>query len=261
MKNIVIIIAICIYCSSCVNERKFTYFRDVPDTIALFNIADTGYKPVIIKPDDLLQINISSPNPEANTFFVSPGTSSSSINGTTTTASANNMANTYLVDKDGVIELPIVGRVNVKGLTTIQVKDEIKNKVLTFLKDPIVTVRLQNFKITVLGEVNRPANYIVPNERVSLLDAIGMAGDLTLYGQRENVLLIRELEGKKVLTRLNLNNSNLFQSPYYYLQQNDIVYVEPNKARVASTDMTRIRNFTIITSLTSLATIIIARLF
>jgi polysaccharide export outer membrane protein len=120
-------------------------------------------------------------------------------------------------------------------------------------------VRLQNFKITVLGEVNRPANYIVPNERVSVLDAIGMAGDLTIFGKRENVLLIREQAGKKNLVRLNLNSSNIFRSPYYYMQQNDIIYIEPNKSKAASTDMAQIRNISLITSLASVAILLITR--
>jgi polysaccharide export outer membrane protein len=100
----------------------------------------------------------------------------------------------------------------------------------------------------------------VPNERISVLDAIGMAGDLTIFGRRDNVLLVREREGKKVLTRLNLNSSDLFRSPYYYLQQNDLLYIEPNKSKAATNDMAQIRNISIITSLATLATIIISRL-
>jgi polysaccharide export outer membrane protein len=168
--------------------------------------------------------------------------------------------NTYLVDKQGGIELPLIGWLSLRGLSTVQAKEVVKDKVSAFLKNPIVTVRLQNFKVTVLGEVNRPSNYIVPNERVSVLDAIGMAGDLTLFGRRENVLLIRENEGKKILARLDLNSSKLFQSPYYYLQQNDILYVEPNKQRAASSDMTTLRNVSLITSLAGLATIVVSQL-
>lgn len=244
---------------SCANPRQFTYFKDVPDTIGNFYIADTGYTSITIKPDDLLQINISSPNPEATSFFLTPSINAPTAGGAV--ASSMPTMNTFLVDKDGGIDIPLIGRVIVKDLTTFSVKNAIKNKLATYLKDPIVTVRLQNFKITVLGEVNRPANYVVPNERVSVLDAIGMAGDLTIYGRRENILLIREQEGKKTLTRLDINNSKFFQSPYYYLQQNDILYVEPNKQRAASSDMTTLRNVSIITSLAGLATIIVTQLF
>lgn len=243
----------------CSTPRKFTYFKDIADTITSYNIADTGYKPLVIKADDVLQVNISSPNPEATSFFITQGTNTANPAGAVTNPPAT--PNTYLVDKDGGIDIPLIGRVVVKGLSTAEAKSTIKTKVNTYLKDAIVTVRLQNFKVTVLGEVNRPANYIVPNERVSLLDAIGMAGDLTIFGRRENILLIREQEGRKTLVRLNLNNSLLFQSPYYYLQQNDIVYVEPNKQREASSDMTTVRNVSIITSLAGLATIIVTQLF
>jgi polysaccharide export outer membrane protein len=260
MKYLFVGCYLAIILSSCSNQRRFTYFKDVPDTISSLSISDTGYKPILIKSDDVLQVNISSPNPEATSFFVTQGNSSGSFTGVPGSEPAAAM-NTYLVDKDGGIDLPLVGRIMLKGLTISEAKNVIKKKLSTFLKDPIVSLRLQNFKVTVLGEVNRPANYIVPNERVSVLDALGMAGDLTIFGQRENILLIREQEGKKILTRLNLNNSRLFQSPYYYLQQNDILYVEPNKQRAASSDMTTMRNISIFTSVASLATILVTQLF
>lgn len=267
MKYLIILIVIFAYCTSCSNPRNFTYFKDVSDTTTYYSIPDTGYKELRIKPDDILIISISSPNPEANSFFVTPGVTTavnsnpaSGAASMTGSLAAPSTGSTFLVDKNGGIDVPLIGGVMVSGLTTIQAKEVIKTKVSTYLKAPIVSVRLQNFKITVLGEVNRPANYIVPNERVSILDAIGMAGDLTIFGRRENVLLIREKDGRKVLTRLNLNSSLLFRSPYYYLQQNDIVYVEPNKAKAASNDMAQIRNISIFTSLASLATIIISRL-
>ncbi|GEO09897.1 polysaccharide biosynthesis protein [Segetibacter aerophilus] len=245
--------------SSCSNSRQFTYFKDLADTITSYSISDTGYKSLTIQADDVLQINVSSPNPEATSFFVIPGTNGANTAGGVTTNSAT--PNTYLVDKEGGIDIPLIGRVELKGLTTSEAKVVIRDKLSLYLKEPIVTIRLQNFKVTVLGEVTRPANYIVPNERVSVLDAVGMAGDLTIFGRRENVLLIREQQGKKTLTRLNLNSSALFQSPYYYLQQNDIIYVEPNKQRAASSDMTTIRNVSIITSLAGLATIVVTQLF
>jgi polysaccharide export outer membrane protein len=258
MKQFIAVLIVILFLVGCSNQRKFTYFKNVPDTIHNFYIADTGYKSLTIKADDVLQINISSPNTEATSFFITQGTNTANPTGIVNSTPAT--PNTYLVDKEGGIDLPLIGRVPVKGLTTSAAKTYIKSKVAIYLKDPIVTVRLQNFKVTVLGEVNKPANYIVPNERVSLLDAIGMAGDLTIYGHRENVLLIREQEGRKVLERLNLNNSSLFQSPYYYLQQNDIIYVEPNKSKEASSDLTTARNISIISSLAGLATIIATQL-
>lgn len=268
MKYILTLSLLFIFCIGCSNQRNFTYFKDISDTASSISIADTGYKELLIKADDILTISVSSPNPEANIFFNAPGVNSitngttGTIPGATPSSSLTTplIANTYLVDKSGEIEMPLIGKVILKGLTTIQAKEVIKAKVTTYLKEPIVSVRMQNFKITILGEVNRPANYIVPNERVSVLDAIGMAGDLTIYGKRENLLLIREKDGRKVLTRLNLNSSKLFSSPYYYLQQNDILYVEPNKSKAAANDIAQIRNVTIFTSIASLATIIVSRL-
>jgi polysaccharide export outer membrane protein len=258
MKCFLAIVTIGMCCIACSNPRRYTYFKDLSDTLNTYNIPDTGYNLLTIKADDVLQINISSPNPEATSFFLTQGTNTINPTGATNTTAAT--PNTYLVDKEGGIDVPLIGRIVVKGQTTAEARSAIKSKVSTFLKDPIVSVRLQNFKVTVLGEVNRPANYVVPNERVSLLDAIGMAGDLTIYGRRENVLLIREQEGKKTLSRLNLNSSNLFQSPYYYLQQNDILYIEPTKSKASGSDLTAARNVSIIASLAGLATIIISQI-
>ena len=131
---------------------------------------------------------------------------------------------------------------------------------LAYLKEPIVTVRFQNFKVTVLGEVAKPGTYIISNDRISILDALGMAGDLTIFGKRENVMLIREKNGQKIISRLNLKNSQLFLSPDYYLQQNDLVYIEPNKTKIVNSDRTTVRNITIITSLISLTTVLLSRL-
>lgn len=257
MKNILLpLIIVLLFCSCGPDKRLFSYFRDISDSAQNLVIADTGYKALTIKGDDLLQINISSPNPEANAFFTTPGANINSMNNP---AGSTPTPNTYLVDKEGGIDLPLIGRVQIEGLTTGEARNLLTNKLSKFLKDPIVTVRLQNFKITVLGEVLRPANYVITNERVSILDALGMAGDLTIFGKRENVLLIREKNGKKIINRMNLNNSAIFQSPNYYLQQNDIVYVEPNNTKIINSDRTTLRNITIITSLISLVTILLTR--
>lgn len=257
MKNIIYPLVFVILVSSCSpDKRLYSYFRDVSDSAKDLTILDTSYKALTIKVDDLLQINVSSPNPDANAFFTTPGSNINTINNP---AGSTPTPNTYLVDKEGGIDMPIVGRIMLLGLSTVEAKDLIRNKLLTYLKDPIVNVRLQNFKITVLGEVEKPSNFIITNERVSIIDALGMAGDLTIFGKRDNILLIREKDGKKVINRLNLNKSGLFTSPYYYLQQNDIVYVEPNKTKIINSDRTTIRNITITTSLLSLVTILLTR--
>ncbi len=223
---------------SCSNTKNITYFQDLTDTSKIYTqYIKTTYE-TVLQPDDLIGINVTSNNPEATSIFnmqgslipLSPGLS----NGITSApvASNNQSENAYLVDKQGFIDFPVLGRINVKGLTIQQLKDSLKTRLNQYLQDPIVNIRLLNYKVTILGEVQRPASYTIPSERITIMDAIGLAGDLTIYGKRENVLLVREENGQRKFIRLNLNSSNLFESPYYYLKQNDILYIEPSKAKV-----------------------------
>ena len=154
-----------------------------------------------------------------------------------------------MVDKNGNISLPILGTIKVAGLTTFEAKAAVKERAEKFFKDPDVQLRFANFTITVLGEVAHPSSFIIPNERISVLDALGLAGDLTIYGRRDNVLVIRDNNGKKELSRLNLNSSDIFQSPFFYLTQNDIVYVQPNKSKAIQADAEQTRIITIAASI------------
>ena len=139
----------------------------------------------------------------------------------------------YLVDQNGDIDFPILGKIHVEGLTRMQVTELIKQKLMSedLIKDPIVTVQFLNFKVSVMGEVTRPGTFDISGDRITLLEALSMAGDLTIYGERKNILLIRDNNGKKEFHRFDLTATDLLESPYFYLQQNDIVYVEPNKAK------------------------------
>jgi polysaccharide export outer membrane protein len=141
------------------------------------------------------------------------------------------VADGYLVDQNGEVDFPVVGRVKLGGLTREQAVNKLTEAVNQYVKSPIVTVRLLNFKITVIGEVNRPSTFTVPTEHINVLEALGLAGDLTPYGRRENILLLREKDGVRTTTRLNLNSKVLLNSPYFYLQQNDLLYVEPDKIK------------------------------
>lgn len=251
----------CLYLSACTSSKNISYFKDVPDTLAQKKeITQVTYITPVIQPDDILQVSVQTLDPNVGSLSIQQGNSTLPSG----SASLNNPAsgsgvNGFIVDKQGYVILPLLGKIKAQGKTTDEIRDEIHAKALEFYKDPIVNVRYANFKITVLGEVARPSSYVMPNEKVSLLDALGAAGDLTIYGKRENVLLVRDKNGKKEFARFNLNNSNLFTSPYYYLQQGDLIYVEPNRAKVVSTDAARLRAITIITSAVSLVTIIIAR--
>jgi polysaccharide biosynthesis/export protein len=209
---------------SCVDTRQATYFNGVNDgTIT----TQTPVPESIIRPNDLLSITVTSLNATATEIFNTPNTAGSQP--------GQGVAG-YLVNSDGSIQFPMLGSIKASGFTKEQLKESIRKSITDrqLLKDPIVNIRYLNFRVTVLGEVRNPTVLTIPNEKVSLLEAIGLAGDLTIYGKRENVLIVREENGQKLIKRINLNSSELLSSPYYYLKSDDVVYVEPNKAKVAS---------------------------
>ena len=253
--------------SSCAHSKKITYFQDLKDTAKIYSQPINGTYEPKIQPDDVLGISVNSINPQATAIFNIQGNNASQLAPLTnagaavnTTSGQNNAAlNGYLVSKKGDIDFPVLGKLEVTGLTTSQLSDTLKSKLDQYLKDPIVNVRLLNYKVTVLGEVNRPSSYSITSERISVVDAIGMAGDLTIDGKRENVLLIREENGERKFIRLDLNSSTLFQSPYYYLKQNDIVYVEPSKSKAQSSAQSTFRFIAITISVVSLLLITIYR--
>ena len=216
--------------SSCFSTKKTTYFRKLEDTSIVSKIEN---KATIIQRNDLLTITVSSLNPDASKIFndIHSGSGFSSVVSGTITQSFG-----YLVDQYGYIQFPILGNVKAEGLTTKALKDTIYNQIVLrkILIDPIVSVRYLNFKISVLGEVEHPAVYNIPNEKITFLEALTLAGDMTIYGKRNNVLLIREEEGQRKLIRLNLKTAELFSSPYYYLKSNDIIYIEHNRAKIAN---------------------------
>ena len=145
----------------------------------------------------------------------------------------------YLVDTNGDIDFPILGKLHVAGLTRLQLTDMIKQRLIDedLIKDPIVTVQFLNYKVSVMGEVNRPGSFNISGDRITLLEALSMAGDLTIYGRRDRVAVIREKDGKRTILMHDLRSSDIFNSPCYYLQQNDIVYVEPNKAKAGQSEI------------------------
>ncbi|ULQ57954.1 polysaccharide biosynthesis/export family protein [Flavihumibacter rivuli] len=230
LRPFAIIILVAALFASCASPEKARYFNGV--TEGQFNTNYNAPDPVIQK-GDILSITVSSLNPEASKIFNAPITNVPSSN----TVSSISEVTGYLVGPDGKITFPVLGDVTAEGLTKKQLTDHIKNDLLEkkLLVDPIVTIRIMNFRVTVLGEVGRPGVVNVPNEKISILEAVGFAGDMTLYAKRDNVLLIREENGKKITRRLNLNNDDIFRSPYFYLKSNDIVYVEANKSKVQST--------------------------
>lgn len=221
---------IVLFSISCTTTKKTVYFYNVQDTTFLQHNREVQTP---IQENDILSITISSLNFEASAIF-NP-TYNNNIRSTTVTGT-NTEPGGYLVSSDGTIQLPVLGSIKAAGLTKKELKDNITNMILSkkLLVDPLVEIRFLNFEVTVIGEVAHPTVITVPSEKISLIKAIGLAGDLTIYGKRDNILLIRDENGIKKTRHINLNSSNFFNSPYYYLHPNDVVYVEPNRAKVAS---------------------------
>lgn len=224
---------LCLLCSSCSSSRQVSYLQklneEFRDTLIEYDAR--------IMPKDLLTISVSCSEPEAAlpSNLVVPA-SQTGIN-STNLVSQPTLQN-YLVNNQGEIVFPVLGTLKVGGMTTQETSELIVGKLERYLKErPIVTVRLVNYKISVIGEVSRPGVYTVNNEQVNVFEAVAMAGDLTIYGKRDNVHIIRTVDGKQKLITINLNDENIIYSPDFYLRQNDILYVEPNKAKKQSANI------------------------
>ncbi len=232
-KQAIIFAIAAVLCYSCTSTRKLVYFNGVQDSV-FHSVNKTSE--VIIAPNDILSINVSSLNTEASAIF---NPDAQSLTRSTTITGAYSERGGYLVNADGFIQFPVLGQIKAAGLTKEQLKDMILQPILAqkLLKDPLVEIRFLNYEVTVLGEVGNPTVITVPNEKISMLKAIGLAGDLTIHGKRNNVLLIREDSGSRVTHHVDLTSPDFLSSPFYYLQPNDVVYVQPNKARGAQSTL------------------------
>jgi len=220
---------------SCGSTKNATYFNE--NTNIAYSKQAESLEP-IIQLNDLLSITVSSINPEAAEMFNmanNDAAQSSTNSGNTTRVSG------YLVDQDGFIRLPVLGKIKAAGKTKKVVREEITALLVDrkLLLEPIVDIRYLNYKVSILGEVKNPSVLTIPSEKISLLEALGLAGDITIYGKRDNITLIREENGVKRMRKIDLTTNEIFSSPYYYLQSNDIIYVEPNSAKVASSSGVR----------------------
>lgn len=242
---------------SCGSTKNVPYFQNVIDSGETRLPVAAKFLEPTIQPDDILSISLFTIDPATSMVVNQLG--SQSLGGVNNVGNSNLSANGFLVDKNGEVQLSVIGKVNLLGLTTFQARDLIQRLAAKNYNMPNVQVRFSNFKVTILGEVNRPATYTIPNEKITVLDALGLAGDLTIFGRRENVLLIREKSGEKQFARLNLNSSELFNSPYYYLKQNDVLYVEPNKGKAASLNSARTQTFTMVGTILSVLVVIMSR--
>lgn len=240
--------------------KQVSYFQNM-DSVSL---AGVQMMPQIhIKPNDELTILVSSSTTEAAEPFnmnIATRNNYATLSGNTT---ASRSMFSYIVDKDGDINFPIVGKIHLIGLTRPEAEAKITETIKPYFaadERPVVKVRYSSFKVTVIGEVGGPRVLTVDNERLSVIEALAQCGDMSVYGKRPNILLVREDDkGEKTTARLNMNDANIFNSPYYYLQQNDILYIEPQKAKARSADVNSKMYWTPISSvLISLATLTVS---
>ena len=215
-----------LYLGSCASKKDLVYFQGTE--LQSIDTIHQNYSPVL-KADDLLSITVSSIDIEAAIPFNLP---LASINTNGVSATGSPQLQSYLIAADGSIEFPQLGTLYLAGLTRLQAIAFLKNKLTPYLQEPIVVLKILNFKVTVLGEVKSPGTYPVNNERITVVEALGLSGDLTIWGVRSNVLVIRETQAGKSYTRVDLTSAAMFDSPVYYLQQNDVVYIEPNKPKI-----------------------------
>ena len=231
------LIAILLF-ASCKSYKKVPYLQDaetVQQAVQQENLYDAK-----IMPKDLLTIVVSCTNPElAIPFNLTVASNAGIAVSTSSYVTTQPVLQPYLVDNEGNINFPVLGELKLGGLTKREAEQLIIDKLKPYMKEtPIVTVRMVNYKISVIGEVTRPGTFTISNEKVNLLEALAMAGDMTVYGLRDNVKLIREdANGKQQIVTLDLNNAETILSPYYWLQQNDIVYITPNKAKARNSDV------------------------
>jgi polysaccharide export outer membrane protein len=255
MKNLILKISLVILflsLGSCVSKKDIIYFQN--DEINQVKVSNS-YQ-TIIKPDDLLQIVITAQDKEAVEPF-----NLGMVNFAATSNNAMGIQQqlNYLVDTKGEIDFPVLGQIKIGGLSRDELIQFLKNKLEPdYILNPNINVRITNYKVTVLGDVRTPGSYNIPNERITILEAIGLAGDLNISGQRSNVMVQREENGKKIEYRVDLLSKELFTSPVYYLQQNDVVYVAPNYARIQSASANS--NTSLFISITSLIVTMVALL-
>ena len=223
-----------VFITSCASRKEVVYFQDTGNFETLVNNNDFVSK---FKVDDLVSIHVSSLNPEASApFNLFRGAAEGGFQAQQVD---------YLVDQAGEIDFPVIGKLKIEGLSPDELRTLLRDRLSDYLKDPIINIRLRNFTVTILGEVNRPGTYPVSGEQITILEALGLAGDLTIRGVRQNVLVIRDFNGTKVYNRIDLTSKNMVKSPVFYLTQNDVVYVEPNKSGITASSLDNRANIAI----------------
>ncbi|WP_085537664.1 polysaccharide biosynthesis/export family protein [Massilibacteroides vaginae] len=248
--------------SACSVPKDVAYFQGVDDlTEQQLEQMTQSYASTIVN-DDLLTITVTAWDPTVTTPF-NPPVYSFAAQGEVNVGTASQL-HTYLVDKDGYINFPVLGKLHVAGLQKQELSKMMEEKISKYIKEPIVNIQIVNYKVTLMGEISRPGALTVRNDRLSILDAIGQSGDLTINANRKNIMVIRDNNGKKEYGRVDLTNPALFASPYFYLRQNDVVYVEPNDAKKKNANYSQAEQYkltifsTILSTVSVISSIIIA---
>lgn len=219
--------------SSCVSRKDTTYFYE-PDELevpALIAMEQPAKSFITIQPNDELTITVSAIEQEAALPFNPPVVGASNVSNGAVSVGGTPQLQTYLVDSNGNIEFPVLGTIYVRGLTRVALAEKLKGMIAAYVTNPIVNVKLSNFQVSVLGAVQRPGTYTISNEYLTIPKALGLAGDMQIYGRRDNVLVMREENGKVTKAYLDLTDNSVIDSEYYYLKQNDVLYVELNDSQ------------------------------
>jgi len=256
LKSLPLFLLLALFFVACSTPKDVTYFQGIekltPQQIEQMNQTYSSR----IYEDDLLTITVTGWDPTVMTPF-NPPVYAYATQGETG-ANSSQQLHTYLVGQDGTINFPILGQVKASGLSKSDLAENIRQEIAKYVKDPIVNVQIVNYKVTLLGEVSRPGAVTVKNDRLSILDALGQVGDLTINAERTNILVIRDNNGQKEMGRLDITQPEIFASPYYYLRQNDVVYVEPNKAKKKNARYSQAQqyNITVISSILSAISVV-----
>ncbi len=250
--------------TSCKSTKDVSYFQNIPQDIAVEVLETTQNHILRFKVGDILAITVTAVDPNTVAIFNTPVVSYMTPNSEELTYAQQLL--TYTVDNNGYVNLPVLGQVKVEGLSRVELVDLLQKKISKYVNDPIVNVQLVNFRISVLGEVLNPGSFPVDNERVTVLDALAMAGDMTIYAKREDVCIIRDDNGKKKIMQIDLYDTKMLSDTSYYMQQNDVIYVRPNTAKSRNAGYSQRDSFnislfsTIVSTVSVLTSLLIALL-
>lgn len=223
LKKLLLLLVV-ISVASCASRKNLAYVQNAEQMSNVENFY--SFEPTL-KVDDLLSIIVAAETPEVTIPFNLP-----QIQGNYEIGNNQNGIKTYLIDANGFIDFPVIGNIQLGGLSRTEAVKKLEEAVSIYIINPSINLRILNYKVSIIGEVQNPGSFPLQSERITLLEALSMAGDLTIYGRRDNILIIREMNGKKLFNRVDITSADFINSPFYYLTQNDQIVVEPNKARM-----------------------------